>query len=110
MTQTELKNKVKDQLHKYCTGTLDDTGRCYIPSDNYDALVEDIILPLLDTLYDVLMQSCFDKEEDGQYFGFSRCLSAYAMGLKLLAKYGLFEITEEQLRHVTGKFKYEDEN
>ncbi len=58
---------------------------------------EELIL----VLYEVLQQAC--EYEDGT--ADSLALSAYASGLRLLARLGLFEIESEYGRRVIGRFK-----
>ena len=57
---------------------------------------------LIEVLYDVLFQDCYNEETKE---GFSHCFSCYAQGLKLLARLGLFEIEVESGRYIRGKFK-----
>jgi hypothetical protein len=56
----------------------------------------------LDTLEDVITQACW-TEEDGLLD--SRALSAYARGMRLLAKHGLLVIEEEHGRRVIGQLR-----
>lgn len=55
---------------------------------------------LVRVLYDVLYETC--AEDDGR--ADSRAISAYADGLRLLARLGLFEIEDEAGRRVIGRF------
>lgn len=55
----------------------------------------------LDILRWVLAQACGDREVTGMYD--SMALSAYADGLRLLAKHGLVEITHEVGRRVIAR-------
>lgn len=57
---------------------------------------------LIKTLYKVLKLKCWYDDEN---YAWSGGLSAYADGLRLLSKVGLFKIESEYCRSVTGKFK-----
>jgi len=57
---------------------------------------------LVAILYEILIQDCWT--EKGRE-GFSHCMSAYAEGLRILAKLGLFEIKDEAYRCIRGEFK-----
>lgn len=64
------------------------------------------VAALQDTLVDVLNQAC--QMPDGSID--SCALSAYADGLRLLAKHGRFTITDQFARRVIGTFVTEDKH
>ena len=73
----------------------------FLDTINLDELAKVPKVIVAKVLYDAMVQACADSSN----YGDSMALTYYANALRLLARFGLFEIHDEWGRRVLGKFK-----